>query len=265
MKDVHSMSIRTARSGFTLVELLIVIAIIGILASLLLPAINSARERGRQTVCSARMQQIGIAITKASFNKKGKTRTVDGQPVSLLDPRYLQPDATATTSWQQKGTLAAELQEEGDIWRCPSDSKESGPSFGFNARMTGMGAKDSGRIVIIEFNQAVVNVAKTADSFDVDSWEDADPVWTENDAFAPRHFDIANAYTHGKNVSNYRPTDIDPSDCYYQKRFWLPHRDRMQRITWGEESGADESTYNDDNDPGKQAKDDPYYNSCELN
>ena len=269
------MAIRTARSGFTLVELLIVIAIIGILASLLLPAINSARERGRQTVCSARMQQIGIAITKASFNKKGKTRTVDGQPVSLLDPRYLQPDATATESWQQKGTLAAELQEEGDIWRCPSDSKESGPSFGFNARMTGMGAKDSGRIVIIEFNQAVVNVAKTADSFDVDSWEDADPVWTENDAFAPRHFDIANAYTHGKNVSNYRSTDIDPSDCYYQKRFWLPYRDRMQKVTWGGSGQRNQKQYNDDgeneSDEWKDQhnwegteKEDPYYQSCDT-
>ena len=263
VKDVYSMSIRTVRRGFTLIELLIVVAIIGILTSLLLPAINSARERGRQTVCSARMQQIGIALTKASANKKGKTRNASGTTISLLDPRYLQPDATATESWQKKGTLAAELQDEADVWQCPSSPNPEGVSFGFNSRMRGMGAKDGARIVLIEFNKSTVNVAKTAASYDVASWQDGDPIWTEADDFAPRHFDLANAYTHGKSTTSYRSTDIDPNDCYFQKKFWLPYRDRMQRITWGA-SSPDEDAYNDDNAQGSQQQDDPYYDSCEL-
>ena len=255
------MFIQTARRGFTLIELLIVIAIIGILTSLLLPAINSARERGRQTVCSARMQQIGLALTKASANKKGKTRN----GISLLDPRYLQPDATATETWQKKGTLSAELQDKAEVWQCPSNPNSDGVSFGFNSRMRAMGSKDGARIVLIEFNQRTVNVAKTADSYDVASWQDGDPIWTEADDFAPRHFDLANAYTHGKSTTSYRSTDIDPNDCYYQKKFWLPHRDRMQRITWGA-SSPDEDTYNDDNAQGSQEQDDPYYQRlrCEL-
>ena len=59
----HSTYRESFKNSFTLIELLIVIAIIGILASLLLPALGQARKSAQATICISNSKQLALAIT----------------------------------------------------------------------------------------------------------------------------------------------------------------------------------------------------------
>lgn len=65
-----------ASRGFTLVELLVAIAIIGILIAILLPAVQAARESGRRITCSNKLKQIGLAMQEFN-NDRGRLPNAD--------------------------------------------------------------------------------------------------------------------------------------------------------------------------------------------
>jgi prepilin-type N-terminal cleavage/methylation domain-containing protein len=94
------------RSGFTLVEIMIVVAIIGLLASIAIPHFGQARMKAQTSVCISNLQQIEGAIQRWSLDMHKD----EGQTVAYSDIRgYLQHSVVCPsggTSFADSYTIA---------------------------------------------------------------------------------------------------------------------------------------------------------------
>ncbi len=111
----HRRSSSKILHGFTLVELLVVIAIIALLVSMLLPAVEQAREVAREVVCKRNVGQIGLALVMYCADNEGMPildwwGTQKNQWYATICP-YIGVDFKSW--WGRWGNPA-------EIWACPS-------------------------------------------------------------------------------------------------------------------------------------------------
>lgn len=133
------------KSMFTLIELLVVIAIIAILAAILMPALSSARERGKSAQCLNNQKQLGLAnhAYMSDFNSWYHPTFMhsDAADKNQCD-RYIGNPVTGnknsgTCYWvyymgssrlrsKQLKYLAADINNKNTVFTCPSDNDPIG-------------------------------------------------------------------------------------------------------------------------------------------
>jgi prepilin-type N-terminal cleavage/methylation domain-containing protein/prepilin-type processing-associated H-X9-DG protein len=121
---------RTHSCGFTLVELLVAVAVIAVLASLLFPAFSRARAKARQAACASNIRQVGMALAMYADDYDG-----------LLPPATTKvPGGHFSTPWQGPldvvwWDLALPYVRNEAVLHCPSAPPYL-PAYHINANLT---------------------------------------------------------------------------------------------------------------------------------
>ena len=128
-------------AAFTLVELLVVIALIATLAALLLPAFGRAKESGRATACLSNLHQIGLALQLYVQDNGNRLPTMRDK------------NLTATNELPSPDLVLSNYLGNIRILQCPSDRQNlfqtTGSSYSWNSLLNG---EDADHLVAFGLN-----------------------------------------------------------------------------------------------------------------
>lgn len=176
------------KRGFTLVEMLVVLAIVIVLLAMLLPVAQNIRESARATQCANNQHQMGVALQKyiASFSKPPTAYAMLNEMGQFL-----------------AGQSTASYSAQSAIYNCPSSSTPA--SSGPNAQNYGA-------------NMCLDRLVDEASKIAVTDAYDGILRWTGVDqqqwgiTVAPRHGGSLNVLFFDGSVQRMAPTEIDPYD-----------------------------------------------------
>ena len=159
MKD-RSHRRRTPARGFTLVELLVVIGILAVLASLLLPALGRAKESARAAGCVSNLHQMGIALLAYTDANRNRLPWMRDRPIDTNTPAIDALPGVETVLKSELGNT--------NVLRCPSDRaglfEKTASSYSWNSLLNG---QDADHLVVLglSFNPHAIPVFFDKESF----------------------------------------------------------------------------------------------------
>ena len=145
--------------AFTLVEMLVIIAVIGVLAALLLPTLGRAKESARATACLSNLRQVGIALQLYVQDHENRLPVMYDALISTNGP------STNTTTID---IVLSNYLGSPNILRCRSDDKDlfekTASSYAWNSLLNGQDA-DHLQVFGIQFDPHNIPVLFDKESF----------------------------------------------------------------------------------------------------
>jgi prepilin-type N-terminal cleavage/methylation domain-containing protein/prepilin-type processing-associated H-X9-DG protein len=139
--------------AFSLIELLVVMAVIAILAALSLPVLNRAKESGRSTACISNLHQIGLAL-QLYVDANNNT-------LPIMRDVPMDTNAMATNTFPDVDVVLRNELGNTNVLRCPSDFQGifqlTGSSYAWNSLLNG---ENANHLVVLgmDFNPHAIPV-----------------------------------------------------------------------------------------------------------